>query len=102
MSLAVENIEASKVFYETIGFTVLDGNIDQKWLILENGDAKIGLFEGMFDSNMLSFNPSDARAVQVALKQAGFALESEAEGESGPAHFSVKDPDGNLVFFDQY
>lgn len=102
MSLAVKNIEASKAFYETIGFKVLDGNIDQKWLILENGDAKIGLFEGMFDSNMMSFNPSDARTVQAALKEAGYTLESEAEGDSGPAHFSAKDPDGNLVFFDQH
>jgi predicted lactoylglutathione lyase len=102
MSLAVKDIGASKDFYQTIGFTVIDGNIDQKWLILQNGDAKVGLFEGMFETNMINFSPKDVRSVQKVLKANGYALESEANGEEGAAHISAKDPDGNMLFFDQY
>lgn len=102
MSLTVKDIEASKSFYETLGFSVLDGDVSQKWLILQNGESKIGLFEGMFDANMLSFNPGNVRALQQKLKDAGYTLEAEAEGTEGPGCMSVKDPDGNVLFFDQY
>jgi catechol 2,3-dioxygenase-like lactoylglutathione lyase family enzyme len=115
ISLAVKDIEASRAFYEKFGFTVFGGNAAQKWLILKNGDHVIGLFQGMFDRNMLTFNPgwdsnanrldafTDVRELQRALKAQGVLLLSEAdESGSGPASFMAIDPDGNPVLVDQH
>jgi catechol 2,3-dioxygenase-like lactoylglutathione lyase family enzyme len=115
ISLAVKDIEASRAFYEKFGFTVFGGNAAQKWLILKNGDHVIGLFHGMFDRNMLTFNPgwdsnantldafTDVRELQRALKAQGVPLLSEAdESGSGPASFMAIDPDGNPVLVDQH
>jgi catechol 2,3-dioxygenase-like lactoylglutathione lyase family enzyme len=115
ISLAVKDIEASRAFYEKFGFTVFGGNAAQKWLILKNGDHVIGLFQGMFDRNMLTFNPgwdsnanrldafTDVRELQRALKAQGVTLLSEAdESGSGPASFMAIDPDGNPVLVDQH
>jgi catechol 2,3-dioxygenase-like lactoylglutathione lyase family enzyme len=115
VSLAVKDIDASRAFYEKFGFTVFGGNAAQKWLILKNGDHVIGLFQGMFDRNMLTFNPgwdsnantldtfTDVRELQRALKAQGVALLSEAdESGSGPASFMAIDPDGNPVLVDQH
>ncbi len=115
ISLAVKDIHASKAFYEKIGFTVFGGNIDQGWLILKNGSSLIGLFQGMFEKNILTFNPgwdqdaqpvdtfTDVRDIQKHLKTSGISFESEAdESSSGPASFVILDPDGNPVLFDQH
>jgi lactoylglutathione lyase len=115
ISLAVKNIHASKAFYEKIGFTEFGGNLDQGWLIIKNGSSLIGLFQGMFEKNILTFNPgwdqdaqpldefSDVREIQKNLKAAGIQFESEAdETTSGPASFVIMDPDGNPVLFDQH
>ena len=115
ISLAVKDIDASRAFYEKFGFTVFGGNAAQKWLILKNGDHVIGLFQGMFDRNMLTFNPgwdsnanqldafTDVRDLQRALKAQGVPLLSEAdESGSGPASFMAIDPDGNPVLVDQH
>jgi predicted lactoylglutathione lyase len=115
ISLAVKDIHASKAFYEKLGFTVFGGDIDQNWLILKNGDAIVGLFQGMFDKNILTFNPgwdmnaknlatfTDVRELQRQLKKQGVSLVSEAdESTSGPASFIVQDPDGNPILFDQH
>lgn len=115
VSLAVKDIAASKAFYEKLGFSVFGGNIDQHWLILKNGDTVIGLFQGMFDKNILTFNPgwdsnaqpvadfTDVRELQRQLKAQGIAFASEAdESTTGPASFVVVDPDGNPVLFDQH
>jgi catechol 2,3-dioxygenase-like lactoylglutathione lyase family enzyme len=115
VSLAVKDIDASRAFYEKFGFTVFGGNAAQKWLILKNGDHVIGLFQGMFDRNMLTFNPgwdsnantldtfTDVRELQRALKAQGVPLLSEAdESGSGPASFMAIDPDGNPVLVDQH
>ncbi len=115
MSLNVKDIRASKQFYEQLGFTSFGGNIDQNWVILKNGNALIGLFQGMFEGNLMTFNPGwdenaqnvdpfdDVRAIQQRLKAAGIALASEADAAgSGPAHFVVKDPDGNVILIDQH
>jgi catechol 2,3-dioxygenase-like lactoylglutathione lyase family enzyme len=115
ISLAVKDIDASRAFYEKFGFTVFGGNAAQKWLILKNGDHVIGLFQGMFDRNMLTFNPgwdsnanrldafTDVRELQRALKAQGVLLLSEAdESGSGPASFMAIDPDGNPVLVDQH
>lgn len=115
VSLAVKDIAASKAFYEKLGFRVFGGNIDQHWLILKNGDTVIGLFQGMFDKNILTFNPgwdsnaqpvadfTDVRELQRQLKAQGIAFASEAdESTTGPASFVVVDPDGNPVLFDQH
>jgi predicted lactoylglutathione lyase len=115
ISLAVKDIHASFAFYQKLGFTQSGGNIDQKWIILKNGNAVIGLFEGMFEKNMLTFNPGwdqnsqnldsfdDVRAIQQSLKSSGIPLSAEAdENGSGPAHIMVADPDGNLILIDQH
>lgn len=115
ISLAVKDIHASKAFYENLGFETMGGNIDQKWLILKNGDAIIGLFQGMFTNNILTFNPGwdqnaqpfdpfdDVRAIQKHLKSKGVALTTEAdETTTGPAHLILSDPDGNVVMLDQH
>ncbi|MFY0611247.1 MAG: VOC family protein [Hyphomicrobiaceae bacterium] len=115
MSLAVMDLAASRAFYETLGFTTLGGAAEQGWLILKNGDTVIGLFEGMFDKNMLTFNPgwdgnaepiepfTDIRDLQKQLKAAGVHFVSEAdETTAGPASFVIHDPDGNPILVDQH
>lgn len=115
ISLAVEDIKASRDFYKTLGFEEAGGDIEQNWLILRNRDHVIGLFQGMFEKNTLTFNPGwdqqcnetesfdDVREIQSALKTAGveFFQEADAAG-SGPASFCVVDPDGNPVLVDQH
>jgi lactoylglutathione lyase len=115
ISLAVKDIAASRSFYEKLGFTVFGGNQDQRWLIMKNEATIVGLFQGMFERNMLTFNPGwdsdakllpefeDVRAIQRRLKGQGLALESEAdETTTGPASFMVVDPDGNPILVDQH
>lgn len=115
ISLAVKDIHASKAFYEKLGFKVFGGDISQNWLILKNGEHVIGLFQGMFDRNMLTFNPgwdqdaekletfTDVRELQRSLKSQGLEFMSEAdEGTTGPASFMIVDPDGNPVLVDQH
>ena len=115
ISLAVKDIKASKAFYEKLGFSTLGGDLDQNWIILKNGPHVIGLFQGMFDKNMLTFNPgwnqdaknvdpfTDVRELQKKLKDAGLAFVSEAdEKTTGPASFILTDPDGNPVLIDQH
>lgn len=115
ISLAVKDIAASKRFYETLGFTVFMGDQSQKWLIMKNGDHNIGLFQGMFDKNILTFNPgwnsdaqplkdyTDVRELQRQLKASGAHMIAEAdEGSTGPASFMIADPDGNTILVDQH
>lgn len=115
ISLVVKNIEASKAFYEKFGFKVFGGNASQNWLILKNGDHVIGLFKGMFERNMLTFNPgwdsdanklgayTDVRDLQRQLKAEGVQLMTEAdETTTGPASFMAIDPDGNPILVDQH
>lgn len=115
VSLSVKDIHVSKQFYETLGFTVFHGDISQNWLILKNGSAIIGLFQGMFENNILTFNPGwdenaqavtpfdDARTIQRHLKDNGIALTTEVdESTSGPGSFIVNDPDGNAILIDQH
>lgn len=115
VSLAVKNIEASKVFYEQLGFTKFFGDQSQNWLIMKNGDHAIGLFQGMFDKNLLTFNPgwsseaqplsefTDVRELQRRLKDHGVNMLTEAdESTTGPASFMIVDPDGNTILVDQH
>jgi lactoylglutathione lyase len=115
VSLAVKDIEASKLFYEKLGFTIFGGNQSQNWLILKNGDHVIGLFQGMFEKNILTINPgwdsdaqpvkdfTDVRQLQRQLKGLGVSMISEAdESTTGPASFMIADPDGNTILFDQH
>lgn len=115
VSLAVKDIAASKAFYEKLGFTVFGGDQSQGWLIMKNGDTVIGLFQGMFEANILTFNPgwdnnaqpldkfTDIRELQRQLKASGIALVTEAdESSTGPASFMVSDPDGNTILVDQH
>ncbi len=103
VSLAVKDIAKSRTFYETLGFEVIGGSQPDNWLILKHGEAHIGLFQGMFENNILTFNPLDVRSVQRRLKEAGVAFELEAEDtSSGPAHATLKDPDGNDILLDQH
>jgi lactoylglutathione lyase len=115
ISLAVKDIKASKEFYEKLGFKEFGGDISQNWLILKNGDHIVGLFQGMFEKNMLTFNPgwnqdaqtldtfTDIRELQRQLKAQGLEFISEAdEGTTGPASFVVMDPDGNPILLDQH
>lgn len=115
ISLAVKDIHASKAFYEKLGFTTLGGNVEQNWIILKNGPHVIGLFQGMFERNMLTFNPgwnqdaknvdafTDVRELQRQLKASGMTLNAEAdETTTGPAHIMLTDPDGNPILIDQH
>jgi lactoylglutathione lyase len=115
ISLAVKNLEASKTFYEKFGFRVFAGNAAQNWLIMKNGEHVIGLFQGMFERNILTFNPgwdsnarklatfTDVRDLQRQLKAQGVQLQQEAdESTTGPASFVALDPDGNPVLVDQH
>ena len=115
ISLAVKDLEASRQFYEKLGFKGFAGDASKKWLILKNGDHVIGLFQGMFDKNILTFNPgwdsnaqklaafTDVRELQRQLKAHGVQLANEAdETTTGPASFIAVDPDGNPVLVDQH
>ena len=115
ISLAVKDIEASKLFYEELGFTVFGGDQSQGWLIMKNGDHNIGLFQGMFENNLLTFNTgwgsdaqplsefTDVRELQRRLKASGVTMIAEAdENSTGPASFMIADPDGNTILVDQH
>jgi lactoylglutathione lyase len=115
VSLAVKDIEASRLFYEKLGFAVFMGDQTKNWLIMKNGDHAIGLFQGMFEKNILTFNPgwnndarpvpefTDVRELQRRLKGRGVKMIVEAdENSSGPASFMVADPDGNTILVDQH
>lgn len=115
ISLTVKDIEASRVFYEKFGFEVFGGDASQNWLIMKNGNCVIGLFQEIFEKNMLTFNPgwdsdaqeldgyTDVRELQRQLKAQGIELVSEAdESTTGPASFMVVDPDGNPILVDQH
>lgn len=115
ISLAVKDLAISKTFYEDLGFSVMGGDDAQNWLILKNGTTVIGLFQGMFEKNMLTFNPGwdqdakalerfkDVRQLQAELKTKGVPLESEVdEAGSGPGSFVIIDPDGNPILVDQH
>lgn len=100
-SLAVKDLAASRKFYETMGFAQVDGD-GERWLLMANGRARIGLFQGMFDQNLITFNPPDARSIEKALKTAGYTIDKPSEGSEGPTHFAVRDPDGNSILVDQH
>ena len=115
VSLAVKDLDASRSFYEKLGFSAFAGDPSQNWLIMRNGDCVIGLFQGMFEKNMLTFNPgwdgsaralasfTDVRELQRQLKAQGVPLAQEAnEDSTGPASFVVVDPDGNPILVDQH
>ncbi len=115
ISLAVKDLEASRTFYEKFGFEVVGGDASQNWQILRNGDHTIGIFQGMFEENILTFNPgwdgkaqpldsfTDVRELQRELKARGVRLVSEAdENSTGPASFVALDPDGNSILVDQH
>ncbi len=115
ISLNVKDLKKSKEFYEKLGFSDMGGNIEHNYLIMKNGDAVVGLFQGMFDKNILTFNPgwdqnaqnldefNDVRVIQKRLEEAGIQFEEKAdENSTGPAHFIVVDPDGNPILVDQH
>jgi len=115
ISLAVRDIRASRDFYAKLGFEEAGGDIEQNWLILRNGDHVIGLFQGMFEKNTLTFNPgwdqrggelesfTDVRELQSALRADGIEMVVEAdESGAGPASFCILDPDGNPILVDQH
>ena len=115
ISLAVKDLAASRAFYEKLGFEQAGGNPEQNWLILRNGTTTIGLFQGMFDKNIMTFNPgwdaqaknldsfTDVREIQRALKKKGLTPVTEAdETTTGPASLVLVDPDGNSILIDQH
>jgi catechol 2,3-dioxygenase-like lactoylglutathione lyase family enzyme len=114
VSLSVRDINASKAFYERLGFTQIHGDTAQRWAVMKKGNVKIGLFQGMFDRHILTFNPGwdengrdverfdDVRIIQRRLKAAGIDVGPEIASASGPAHFTITDPDGNPILFDQH
>lgn len=115
VSLAVKDIATSKAFYEKLGFTVFGGDITHNWLIMKNGDTLIGLFQGMFEQNILTFNPgwdsnaqpvanfTDVRVLQQHLQAQGVEFATQAdESTTGPASFVIVDPDGNTILVDQH
>ena len=115
ISLAVSDIHSSKSFYEKLGFTAFGGDIAQNWLIMKNGETNIGLFQGMFEGNILTFNPgwnqeaqaldsfTDVRDLQEHIKNQEISLISEVEENSqGPGSFMLVDPDGNMILIDQH
>lgn len=115
VSLTVKDIEVSKSFYEKLGFSAFGGDQSQGWLILKNGSTVIGLFQGMFDKNILTFNPgwdqsaspldsfADVREVQKSLDAQGVEITTRADPDStGPAHIILSDPDGNVIMLDQH
>lgn len=115
VSLAVKDLTASRAFYEKLGFEAFMGEAEQGWLMLRNGDHVVGLFQGMFERNLLTFNPgwdqqaneigafTDVRELQRTLRERGVEVVSEVdEAGSGPGSFIVVDPDGNPILFDQH
>ena len=115
VSLAVKDIHKSVEFYSKFGFQQRSGDIKQNWVVLQNGNAVIGLFQGMFEKNILTFVPgwnqegkeletfTDVRDLQKALVKSGIELKDKAdETTKGPAYFTLEDPDGNQILFDQY
>ncbi len=115
VSLAVKDLAASRAFYETLGFSAIGGNPEHNWLIMRNGATKVGLFQGMFEDNIMTFNPgwsndfdhpeefTDIREIQRKLKASGIEFTTVAdESTSGPASFVIADPDGNTILFDQH
>ena len=115
ISLNVKDIKASRSFYEKLGFEVFGGDMAENWLIMKNEATIIGLFQGMFENNMLTFNPgwdsngknlesfTDVRELQKQFKEQGLQIEGETDERStGPAYFSLLDPDGNPILFDQH
>ncbi|KYG80355.1 glyoxalase [Roseivirga seohaensis] len=115
VSLSVKDLKASKDFYKALGFTAFAGDMEKNYLIMKNGNALVGLFQGMFPNNILTFNPGwdenaqklesfdDVRAIQKELKSKGIELQSAAdENSSGPASLVVTDPDGNAILIDQH
>jgi lactoylglutathione lyase len=115
ISLTVRDIQASKEFYQKLGFEIMGGNQEQNWLILKNGTTIIGLFQGMFEKNILTFNPgwdhnaqnlenfTDVRDLQKELKARGISFSQEAaETSTGPASFTLTDPEGNPILIDQH
>jgi lactoylglutathione lyase len=115
LSLVVKDIKLSKAFYEKLDFKEVGGKIEQNWIVLQNGTVRIGLFQGMFDKNIMTFNPGwnkdketltsfqDVRELQRTLKARGVSMLIEAdETTKGPAHFTLADPDGNQLMFDQH
>lgn len=115
ISLAVKDLEKSKEFYEKLGFTVFAGNAEMNYLILKNESTVIGIFQGMFEENLMTFNPGwdqnaqnldtfeDVRAIQQELKSKGIEMITEAdENSNGPASCMITDPDGNVILLDQH
>lgn len=114
VSLSVKDLAASQAFYETLGFSPMGGNTDHGYLIMKNGETLIGLFQGMFEGNMLTFNPGwdqaaqpvadfdDVRAIKQVVADAGHPVEQELGDADGPASFVIRDPDGNVILIDQH
>lgn len=115
LSLSVKDLAKSKEFYEKLGFSSMGGSMDNNYLIMKNGSTLIGLFQAMFDGNMLTFNPGwdenaqnleefdDVREIQKKLKESGVELDKTAdESTTGPEHIFLKDPDGNMILIDQH
>ncbi|AZB10890.1 VOC family protein [Chryseobacterium sp. G0162] len=115
ISLSVKDLQKSKDFYEKLGFATMAGATEQNYLIMKNGSTLIGLFQAMFDGNMLTFNPGwdengqnlesfdDVREIQKRLKESEVEIDKEAdENTSGPEHIYLKDPDGNMILIDQH
>lgn len=115
MSLSVKDLKVSKQFYENLGFVVFGGSLERNYLIMKNGNALVGIFQGMFEGNMLTFNPgwdenakniekfNDVREIQKHLKNKNIPLTMEAdEKTSGPAYIMLTDPDGNGILIDQH
>jgi len=115
VSLAVKDIKVSKAFYENLGFSVFAGDLEKKYLIMRNEGTLIGLFEGMFEGNLMTFNPGwdqaaqnlesfdDAREIYKSLASKGVSFDREiGDSPSGPASFAFKDPDGNVILIDQH
>jgi catechol 2,3-dioxygenase-like lactoylglutathione lyase family enzyme len=115
VSLTVKDIKASKTFYENLGFSIFAGDLKMNYLIMKNGNSLIGLFQGMFENNLLTFNPGwdenannldhfdDVREIQQMLQSKGIELASEADEKTeGPAIITITDPDGNLILIDQH
>ncbi|MDH7447130.1 VOC family protein [Aquimarina sp. 2201CG14-23] len=104
ISLAVKDIIASKEFYNNLGFEMVDGTIDQKWCVLKNGSSKIGLFQGMFPANTLTFAPDNARKLyqHMKTKKIKIGISNGMDTKKGPASFMINDPDGNPILIDQH
>lgn len=115
ISLSVKDLDASRAFYEALGFQITGGDAAQNWLVLRNRNIVVGLFKGMFEGNWLTFNPgwdqqaqpvpafTDVRQLQAALDARGIPLSTRAEADSsGPAHLMLSDPDGNVILVDQH